>query len=80
MQDIVGPVHQKLYIQGVGPPLSQPREQLRFREAVMVMSKGEFAITFNKVSLAVTGRAAKAEVIDRHYGLPSEFSAGLNAP
>jgi hypothetical protein len=28
MQDIVGVVRQKLYIQGAGPSLSQPREQL----------------------------------------------------
>jgi hypothetical protein len=28
MQDIAGPVHQKLYIQGADPSLSQPREQL----------------------------------------------------
>jgi hypothetical protein len=28
MQDIVGPVRQKLYIQGASPSLSQPREQL----------------------------------------------------
>ena len=29
MQDIVGPVRQKPYIQSAGPSLSQPREQLR---------------------------------------------------
>jgi hypothetical protein len=28
MQDIVGPVRQKPYIQGAGPSLSEPREQL----------------------------------------------------
>lgn len=29
MQDIVGPVRQKLYIPGASPSLSQPREQLQ---------------------------------------------------
>ena len=37
MQDIVGPVRQKPYIQGADPSLSQPREQLRRPNSILEM-------------------------------------------